>query len=73
MHADIAAQLVSSGVDVLLGDGLGYFDGTRRDDSQDLLAGLPRSYTIVQSAEEWPISITRFTWRFTFVNGIRKR
>jgi hypothetical protein len=45
----------------------------RRDDWQDLLAGLPRSYTIVQSAEEWPISITRFTWRFTFVNGIRKR
>jgi alkaline phosphatase len=52
MHADIAAQLVSSGVDVLMGDGLGYFDGTRRADSQDLLAGLPRPYTIVRSPEE---------------------
>ena len=49
---EIASQLVSSGVDVLMGDGLGYFDGTRRADSQDLLAGLPRPCTIVRSPEE---------------------
>jgi alkaline phosphatase len=51
-HADIAAQLVSSGVDVLMGDGLGYFDGTLRADSTDLLPDLPQRYTIVRSPEE---------------------
>jgi alkaline phosphatase len=52
LHPDIAVQLVSSGVDVLMGDGLGYFDGTLRPDSQDLLPGLARRYTVVRSRSE---------------------
>ena len=52
LHSEIAAQLGSSGVDVLMGDGLGYFDGTLRPDSQDLLAALARRYTIVRTPEE---------------------
>jgi len=52
LHADIARQIAVSGVDVLLGDGLGYFDGTRRPDSLDLLPDLARRYTIVRSPAE---------------------
>jgi alkaline phosphatase len=49
LQAQIAAQLATSGVDVLMGDGLGYFDGRLRADSQSLLPQLARGYTIVRS------------------------
>jgi alkaline phosphatase len=52
LHEEIAAQLATSGVDVLMGDGLGYFDGTLRADSQNLLLRLARDYTIVRSPAE---------------------
>jgi alkaline phosphatase len=52
LHHDIAAQLAATGVDVLMGDGLGYFDGTLRPDSQNLLPGLARRYTIARSPAE---------------------
>jgi alkaline phosphatase len=52
LYAEIARQLASSGVDVLMGDGLGYFDGSLRPDSQDLLPDLARRYTIVRSPAE---------------------
>ena len=51
-HADIASQLAISGVDVLMGDGLGYFDGTLRPDSQNLLLELESRYAIVRSPAE---------------------
>jgi len=51
-HADIASQLAVSGADVLMGDGLGYFDGTLRPDSQNLLLELESRYAIVRSPAE---------------------
>ena len=39
MHADIAAQMLASGVDVLMGGGRGVFDGTAEAAPDDLLTG----------------------------------
>lgn len=42
MQPEIATQVARSGVDVLLGGGRGFFDGTLRPDSLDLLTALCR-------------------------------
>jgi alkaline phosphatase len=39
MHADIARQMIASGVDVLMGGGRGVFDGTGDPTAGDLLTG----------------------------------
>jgi alkaline phosphatase len=51
-HADIADQIARSGADVVMGDGLGYFDGTLRPDSQNLLPALESRYVVVTRLEE---------------------
>jgi alkaline phosphatase len=40
MQPEIASQMAANSIDVLLGGGRGYFDGTLRPDSADLLAEL---------------------------------
>ena len=52
MQAEIARQMVSAGVDVILGGGRGWFDGTLRPDSLDLLTALRVHYTVLDSAGE---------------------
>jgi alkaline phosphatase len=52
MEPAIATQLAEGPIDVLLGGGRGYFDGTRRPDSTDLLAGLCREATCLGTADE---------------------
>lgn len=52
MQPEIAAQLAASGVDVMLGGGRGFFDGSLRPDSADLLAPLCREAACPASAAE---------------------
>jgi alkaline phosphatase len=52
MEAAIAEQIVAHEVDVVLGGGRVYFDGTRRQDGRDLLAEIRREYTYVETAAE---------------------
>jgi alkaline phosphatase len=52
MQAEIAAQLAANPIDVLLGGGRGWFDGTLRPDGQDLLTGLCASAACLHTAEE---------------------
>ncbi|MBW3660833.1 MAG: alkaline phosphatase [Gemmatimonadetes bacterium] len=49
---EIARQLASSGVDVLLGDGAALFDPAVRPDGRDLIGELARTHTIVRSSDE---------------------
>lgn len=50
--AAIAYQVARKGVDVLMGDGRGWFDGAMRPDSTDLLALMGERYTLVASGAE---------------------
>lgn len=50
MEEEIAAQMASAEVDVLLGGGRAYFDGSIRRDGRDLLRGLRRRYAYVSDA-----------------------
>lgn len=50
--ASIAAQIAHKNVEVLMGDGRGWFDGTQRPDSLDLLEGMRSRYTVVESGAE---------------------
>ncbi|MBI4410012.1 MAG: alkaline phosphatase [Gemmatimonadetes bacterium] len=47
---EIARQMAGAEIDVLLGGGRGYFDGSLRPDSQDLLTGMRRRYSYVEDA-----------------------
>lgn len=48
----IAAQLARANIDVLLGGGRGFFDGSLRPDSFDLLAGLRNRYAVIGTHAE---------------------
>lgn len=50
MHPEIARQMAEAGLEVLLGGGRGYFDGSLRPDSADLLSGMLDRYTFVEDA-----------------------
>lgn len=52
MQPAIAAQLAARPIDVLLGGGRGFFDGTLRPDSADLLSTLCRQAACVSNAQE---------------------
>lgn len=49
MEQEIAEQMAGQGIDVLLGGGRGFFDGSLRADQRDLLTGLRARYTVVES------------------------
>jgi len=56
-QAEIAAQLVQSGVEVVIGGGLSYFlpsseEGSRRRDELDLIAEIEKQYTFVRDPEK---------------------
>lgn len=56
--AQIAEQIVDSGVDVIFGGGRAYFlpsatEGSKRKDDKDLLAVLGKRMKVIQSAEEF--------------------
>lgn len=53
MYQEIAAQLTSSDVDVLLGGGRRFFAAATREDGQDLLEQLSNRATLVESADEF--------------------
>lgn len=50
--AEIAAQIAAKPVEVLMGDGRGWFDGTLRGDSANLLATMRQRYAVVTSGAE---------------------
>lgn len=51
-HPEIAEQLASSDIEVLMGDGLGYFDGSLRPDRRNLVPELAERTALVHSPEE---------------------
>jgi len=65
---DIAKDVLASGVDVFLGGGTRWFDGSARPDSADLLATVRSTHTFVASAAELealdPASTTRLAGLF---------
>ncbi len=52
MEPEIAAQMAEQGIEVLLGGGLGFFDGSLRPDGRNLLAELRADYTVVTESAE---------------------
>lgn len=52
MQAEIATQLAARPIDVMLGGGRGWFDGTLRADGQDILTPLCSAATCLESAEQ---------------------
>lgn len=52
MEMAIAEQIVAHGVDVVLGGGRTYFDGTLRPDGRNLLTEIRERYTYVETAPE---------------------
>ncbi len=52
MQWEIARQLVAADVNVILGGGRRYFDGTRRPDSLDLLSDIAARWEYVETAAE---------------------
>ncbi|MEJ2216767.1 MAG: alkaline phosphatase [Gemmatimonadota bacterium] len=53
MYDRIARQMAGAGVTVMVGGGSGYFDGTARADSQNLLATLGQQYTVVMNPTDF--------------------
>lgn len=51
-QAEIASQMASHELEVLLGGGRGFFDGSLRSDSRDLLTELRSRYTYVETPDE---------------------
>ncbi len=49
-EAEIAVQMAGAGIEVLLGGGLRWFEGSRRRDGRDLLAPLRRTHRFVSDA-----------------------
>ncbi len=52
MEAAIATQLANAPIDVMLGGGLGFFDGTRRPDSTDIFTPLCRNATCLRTGAD---------------------
>ena len=52
MQAEIATQLAARPIDVMLGGGRGWFDGTLRADRQNILAELCSAATCLETAEQ---------------------
>jgi alkaline phosphatase len=52
MEYEIARHIADSRVDVLLGGGRRWFDGTTRPDSMDLLAPLAETHTMISTPDE---------------------
>lgn len=52
MHWEIAEQMATAGVEVVMGGGRRYFDPAERPDSVDLLARLTRGAAVVATQEE---------------------
>jgi alkaline phosphatase len=52
MEYEIARHIAGSRVDVLLGGGRDWFDGTSRPDSTDLLEPLAQTHTLISTPEE---------------------
>jgi alkaline phosphatase len=50
-RGEIAAQIAAAPLEVLMGDGRGWFDGTLRPDGRDLLTGMARRATLVESGD----------------------
>jgi len=51
-QSSIAEQIVAQQVEVVMGDGRGWFDGTLRPDSANLLDSIRRRYVVVESGDE---------------------
>lgn len=56
---EIATQMATQNITVLLGGGRKFFDGRARPDSVDLLGHLRRSYTLVESTDALERAATR--------------
>lgn len=52
MEPEIATQLAAANLDVLLGGGRGFFDGSLRSDGQDLYQGMCQRATCITALEE---------------------
>lgn len=52
LQPQIADQMLAQGIEVLMGGGRGFFDGSLRPDSQNLLPSLRDRYTYIQSPAE---------------------